>query len=663
MIDLKTHDNYPHLFSQYTVGSTRLKNRICHAAMSTRFQAGGRVTDRLIAYHANRAKGGAAISVTEPLGTLAHHAGTGRVDVYSGRNGEGLRRWAEAVEAHDCRLLAQLQDGGRGRHEEGRPDAPIGASALPDDLSWTVPHALSVDEVERMIADFVHSARLLHDAGFAGVEISAGHGHIFHQFMSAHSNHREDRYGGDLAGRTRLLTELLAALRADCGGDFLIGVKLPGEDGLRGGVDLAEAERITARVHATGAVDYLTYCWGSHADTLDWHLPDLHGRRAPYLEKIHQLGKAAPGVPLGALGLITDPNEGDRIVREGLADLVMLGRPLVTDPAWGLKAAEGREAQIRYCVSCNTCWQMISTGGALQCDNNPRVGVPDEADWWPAPGGGKRVVVVGAGIAGLEAAWVAAGRGHQVTVLGSGAEVGGKTRIHALLPGGENLSSIYDFQRLSADRYGVAFRLGVAAGIADVLALNPQVVVLATGATPQWPGFLPREYRGEGVFPDIREAVATLAGVANRQAGTALIFDQDHTAFTYAAAELLLRKFEKVTLVTPRERIASAEALVNRQGIYRRLYGKGVEVITLSEPQPSSRFEEGEVTLIHVLTGQERVVEDVALFTYATPRAPNDALAPALRAAGVEVHLVGDCYAPRFALNATAEGHRVGNCL
>src|SRR5579863_6992600 len=139
---------YPHLFSSLALGRVTLKNRIVHASMSTRFAESGAVSERLIAYHANRARGGAAITVTEPLGVLAQHAGGPRVDVWSGRTGEGLRRWAAAVEAHDCRLLAQLQDAGRGRHEDGRPGAPFAPSALPDDLSGTAPHALSIAEIE-----------------------------------------------------------------------------------------------------------------------------------------------------------------------------------------------------------------------------------------------------------------------------------------------------------------------------------------------------------------------------------------------------------------------------------------------------------------------------------------------------------------------------------
>lgn len=656
---------YPHLFSPYRLGRHTLKNRIVHASMSTRYQVKGEVTDRLIDYYVSRAKGGTAMSITEPFAMLPSHLGMARVDVFTGRNQDGLKRWADAVGAHDCLMIAQVQDRGRGSHEEVRAGAPIGASSLPDDLSWNVPHALSTEGVERLVVDFASSARKLRDAGFAGVEISAGHGHLFHQFMAKRSNRREDAFGGDLAGRTKLLTDLLAALRAECGADFLVGVKLPADDGLPDGIDLDEAYRITERVHATGVPDYLTWCWGSHSTvSFDWHLPDLHGHRTPYVDHIAHLAKAAPGVAIGQLGLITDPNEGEKIVRDGLGDLVMLGRPLVTDPAWGIKAEQGREAQIRYCVSCNTCWHVIATGGVIQCDNNPRVGQRDEADWTPPKTDKPRkVVVVGAGIAGMEAAWVAAGRGHDVTVFGAGDEPGGKTRLHAILPGGENLSSIYDYQRLSAERYGADLRFGKKAELDDILALAPDAVVLATGATPAWPAFLPAEYQGEGFFPDLREAVAMLADITAKQPGTAVIYDHDQSAFTYAAAEFFIERFEKVVLVTPRERLGAVEALVNRTGIYRRLYTKGVEVILLVEPTADSNLEEGEVTVANVYSGATQTISDVALFTFATSRAANDELAAPLRAAGIEVHQIGDCFAPRMPLAATAEGYRIGSAL
>ncbi len=377
------------------------------------------------------------------------------------------------------------------------------------------------------------------------------------------------------------------------------------------------------------------------------------------MQAIAELGSVAPDIKCGTLGYITDPNEGDYAVREGLADIVFLGRPLITDPDFPNKAREGREAEIRYCVSCNTCWRSIIDGRRLECDNNPRVAEPDEADWQPQPAAqSRRIVVVGGGVAGMEAAWTAAARGHEVTLFSRSDEVGGKTRLHAELPGGENLSSIYDYQYLAAKRHGVSFRLGVEATAADIIALEPDTVLLATGATMVPPAWIPEEYIEADFIVDLRELAQQFLGRQGREEGRLVILDRDHTEMTYAAAEMLAGIFEHVTLVTPRERIASDCTLVNRQEIYQRLHDRHVEIVTCAEPQDLDALEDAELKLVNVYNGHVTTLTDIVGVTYATARQPNDDLQAALQAQLADVRTIGDCYAPRSLLSATRQGYR-----
>jgi hypothetical protein len=248
-------------------------------------------------------------------------------------------------------------------------------------------------------------------------------------------------------------------------------------------------------------------------------------------------------------------------------------------------------------------------------------------------------------------------------VLGASADVGGKTRLHARLPGGENLSSIYDYQYAAAKRAGVRFELGQRATAEDVLALAPDVVVLATGSTPAWPRMLPREWADEGLVPDVRTLMHDIADLREPQGGTAVLFDMDHTEGTYAAVEVLKRLYDRTVVVTPRDRIAEDTPLVTRMGILRRFARLGIEVLPLHEPSAASRFEDATFVASHVYTGAQSAVEDVAVFTYSTPRRADDSLAAPLRAAGLAVRVVGDAWAPRTVSAATADGHAAGHAV
>lgn len=655
--------NYSHLFSPFTLAGKPLKNRIVHASMTTRMGDKGRVTERQVNYYANRAIGGAAMIVTEPLSMAKHQRIPYKVVVYDDSEIDGLKRWADAVESRDCRLLGQIQDPGRGRHEVGRNPEAVGASALPDDLSGTVPRPMTIAEIRRMNDEFAQSAARLKRCGFSGVEISAGHGHLFHQFLSPWSNAREDEFGGNLAGRTRLITDMIAGIRAACGSDFIVGIKLPGDDGVPGGIDPVEAAAIAEHVTAGKAIDYVTFAQGSHARSLEMHVPDDHQPRSAYMPLFRQLRNAVNGLPLLALGRITDPAEADAILASGDAELVALGRALVADPAWPNKAAAGRASDIRYCVSCNNCWYVgAAFHQSLSCDNNPRVAVKFEADYWPARAAAKkRVVIVGAGVAGMEAAWTAAARGHDVTVFSRSRDIGGKARLRAQLPGGEAISSIYDYQHAAALRAGVTFELGATATSADVLALKPDHVILATGADMVAPRWLPPAARE--VVTDLRTAMQNLLHVKTRQPGMAVLYDMDLSEGTYASAERLHQLFSNVVIVTSRDAIADETSMVTHQGINRRLSAKGIAIRLLSQPVWNDAFENGELEITHVYTSEKTVIRDVAFFVYSTPRAPAIALAAPLREAGIDVRLIGDCLAPRTVMAATAEGHAAGHAV
>ena len=649
--------NYPHLFSELGIGTRTVRNRIALPATLTNFGAGNRVTDRWINFLAERARGGCGLLVTEIIAVdpeaLAHGA---IVTGYEDANDPGFEQVAAEVhEAGSC-ILGQLWH--PGRQQLWHPTrSPVGVSDQPDALSWSVPRVMSTEECERLVDAYVAAARRLARCGFDGVELHGAHGYLITQFLSPWSNTRDDRYGGDLEGRTRFAREIAERIRDACGEGFIVGMKMPAEEGVEGGIDVEEAVRITERLVATGVFDLFAYGQGNFSLSLDSHVPDMHFRPGHFIDLHRRMREVSGGVPVMALGRVGTPDLAERIVAEGYGDLVGLARAQVSDAAFSNKAREGREEEIRPCIFDNFCWGEVHAGKPIAEFHNPHLGERGEAKWAPSLASHARtVVVVGAGPAGLEAAWIAAARGHEVHLFGAGASAGGKLRVEARLPGHADVARVVEHQLLMAERHGVRFMPGTCADGEAVRELAPDAVVLATGAKMRRPRWAWSNTVLTISTVEFAERLGTPAAPSGR---TAVLFDHDHTAPTYAVAQALAASHEQVVLLTPRTQIAQAVNYCSALGVHRRLHGLDVEIVTATEPVEIR--DDGTVLCRNVFSGHEGEIEEVDTVVYATPRRVEDGLAREL--ADHSPTLIGDCLAPRNLSIAIHEGHMTANAL
>jgi 2,4-dienoyl-CoA reductase-like NADH-dependent reductase (Old Yellow Enzyme family) len=642
---------YPHLFSPLKIGRRQVRNRVAVPATLTNFGQNNRITEKWQNYLIERAKGGAGLIVSEIIAVDAEAIAHGAVVTgFDDRNDDGFIQTASAVHEAGALLVGQLWH--PGRQQLWHPTkSPMGVSEQPDALSWTVPHVMSGREVGRVAAAYIAVAERLARCGFAGVELHGAHGYLIGQFLSPWSNTRTDGYGGGIEGRTLFVRDVAGGIRAACGADFIIGLKLPGDEGVPGGIDVDEAARLTKHLAATGDFDYFAYGQGNFSLSLETHVPDLHFRPGHFKDIPKRMRQAAGGIPVMALGRIGDPDLAEEIVADGYGDLVGMTRAHIADAAWARKAEAGRAGDIRPSVFDNWAWGEIHGGKPLAEHHNPYLGQPGEADAVLTQASEvKTIAVVGAGPAGLEAAWAAAARGHDVTLFGSSGRVGGKLRLDSLLPGRSEMAKIIDYQARLLESHGVRQMLGQVAGVDDILAIAPDAVVLATGGTLRRP---------MGLAADAAPIIDGHGYIQEPSRGkTALLFDQDHSPTVYGLADLMAQRFKRLVLVTPRPGIGQNVNYCSAIGVHRRLHVAGVEIL------PSHDLvdvRDGRVTLRNVFTGGDTILEDIDHVVFATPRLANDALAD--KFGPIPVHSIGDCLSPRNLMAAIHGGHIVGAAL
>ncbi|MBO1853371.1 NADPH-dependent 2,4-dienoyl-CoA reductase [Burkholderia cenocepacia] len=471
---------YPHLTTPLELGFTSLRNRVLMGSMHVGLEEAPNGFERMAAFYAERARGEAGLIVTG--GFAPNERGRpapGGAMLTTEADAERHRVVTRAVQAEGGRIALQILHFGRYAYHP----ALAAPSALKAPINPFTPHALTSDEVDETIADFVRCAALAQHAGYDGVEIMGSEGYLINEFIVARTNHRDDAWGGAYDNRIRFAVEIVRRVRERVGANFIVIYRLSMLDLVEGGSTLDEVIRLARAIEAAGATILNT--------GIGWHearIPTIATKvpRAAYAWVTRQLmGKV--GIPLVATNRINTPEVAEQLLADGYCDMVSMARPFLADAEFVRKAREGRADEINTCIGCNqACLDHTFSGRITSCLVNPRACHETELVIAPAPRR-KRIAVVGAGPAGLGFAVTAAERGHAVTLYEAGAEIGGQFNLARKVPGKEEFNETLRYFRRQIELHGIALHVDTRATAEMLLQGEFDEVVIATGVVPRTP--------------------------------------------------------------------------------------------------------------------------------------------------------------------------------
>lgn len=607
----------------------------------------GEVTPRLIAYLEARAKGGFGLITVEATTVLPNTSSFPKgLGLWDDHLAKGLSSLAEAVHAHGAKLSVQLYHPGR-QTVSALGTQPVSASPLPCPVCGDVPKELSQKDIAVLTKAFGEAAARAKSAGCDAVEIHGAHGYLLNQFISPYSNRRVDEYGGILANRMRFPLEVVKAVRRSCGADFPIIVRLSPNERVVGGLTIEES-LVVAGMLAEAGVDILSVSTGVYG-SMAYIIPNY------CLSEGLNVGDAAAirqraGIPVAVAGRITDPLMAESIVKTGKADLVMMGRASIVDPELPNKAAAGALEDIRPCISCNqACVGGINGPAAvMSCLVNPSVGHEKECVIEEASVK-KKVMVVGGGPAGLEAARILAKRGHRVVLYERGERLGGQFRIAAIPPEKQPLAKLIRWQTDQAKKAGVTIKIKEEVTARLIKESQPDVVVIATGGKPLVP-----DIPGAGA-PHVVFAADILEGKATTKNRVIIMGGGSVGCET---ADLLLHQNKKVTIVEMLDELAQDAESTQRFFLLTRLKTLGADIRTgtriLEVLRDGVRAESGGQPL--ELVGFDTVVAAFGV-------APENALAGKIEGLVSEVHVIGDAKEPRKAVDAIRDAEALARAI
>ena len=651
--------NSDSLFQPITLGTLELPNRLTMTTVKLGYGTKkGQVTERHIAFYVRRAEGGVGLITTEPL----YIRRNGRelptqLGIHDDRLVGGLRRLVEAVHAAGGHIMAHINHAGRAANPKLVPEGErISASDVLCPANGVTPRPLSPQEIHAYVGAFAAAARRVREAGFDALEVPFSHGYLIHQFLSPHSNHRDDEYGGSLENRLRFGREVIAAVRQEVGADFPIVVRMNGTDYVEDGLGIEDAVTIARALEEMG-VEALSVTSGTMCESVPFCLYPTGTPKANLLPMAARI-RAAVSLPVAVAGRIRTPQVAREALVEGQVDLIGLGRPFLADPDWPRKAQSGDEEAILLCAACHQgCLAQLRQGHGTSCMFNPLCGREGEELIAPAERP-RQVMVIGGGPGGMEAATIAAQRGHHVTLYERDDWLGGRFREAAQVPHKAEFVDIIHYQQIQMERAGVGVHLGTTVRPKLVAAEAPDVVVVATGAQPIVPP-----------FPGLEEtrwmtAYDLLDGRAEVSTSSAFIVGAGTTGLE--TAEYLARKGVSCIVVKRKPEVGAKLDPLAQAVLLKRLEKLGVEVRTGVEVMQFETDAEGRTIVVARPYPQQ---EEAAQMRFpaetviiALGLRANRALADALEGQA-EIHLIGDCVEPREALDAVYEGFEIGRKL
>ncbi|MCP5179847.1 MAG: FAD-dependent oxidoreductase [Pseudomonadales bacterium] len=544
---------YENLFQPIQVGGVSIPNRIVRSAHGTLLTG-----EAAIAYHEARARGGVGMITLEA--TSVHRKAPSSVPLYSDDVLPYYRAISQRIHAHGTVLFQQIYH--PGASYGARAEEAWSASAVPNYMQGVVPFAMTQAQIDEVVDAFAKAARRCRDGGLDGVDVHASSGYLLHEFLSPALNHRTDRYGGSLENRMRFLDEVLAAIRAEVNdADFVVGVRLPNEDQVPGGLGAEEVAEIAARLN--DRVDYVSLHMGSY-----WRFHTLIAPTDdPLGVEMAANAKITPRVtkPTIVVGRINTLDHASSIVASGQADMVSMVRALLADPELVNKARRGEENRIRPCIGTNIgCVGQIMSGHPLSCVVNPAAAREtiltfEAEDTVTTP---KTILIVGGGPAGLEAARTAARRGHRVLLYEAGQRLGGQVAVAAAAPHRADVGAIVSFLIEEIESLPVEVHLNSPVDADVVAAIDPDEVIIATGTTPRYDGF---QVSTPGApvpgfdLPHVVNAWQLFGhGEPVKIRGPAVVYDDTGSYEAISACDALLKAGVHVTMVSRFEGIGAS---------------------------------------------------------------------------------------------------------